>query len=74
VRFDSKIRFEPVSLQVSGPWWAGCVEGDPMVHDTVLTQPLRPLTVPGEYRMVYRVFARDSYPVAGTIPLVLLQS
>lgn len=68
LRFDSKIRSEPVSLQVLGPGGPTALDGTRAVDGTVLSQRLRPLTVPGEYRIVYRVLATDLHPVAGTIP------
>ncbi|MCY7402623.1 MAG: copper resistance protein CopC [Nocardioides sp.] len=51
---------------VTGPDGQQWQAGAPSTSGADVTQPLQPLTVPGEYQVAWRVVAADGHPISGT--------
>jgi len=60
----------PVVVAVTAPDGSRVDEGEPLVADTRVQQPIEP-TGNGEYAVVFRVVAEDGHPVKGALTFVL---
>ncbi len=65
--FDEAVQdFQPV-VTVLGPDGQKYESGAPQVDSTVVTTPLGPLTISGDYVIAYRVVSADGHPVQGEV-------
>ena len=71
VTLDFKDRIVGQALvAVTAPDGARVDDGEPVVMDTRVQQPIEP-TANGEYAVVFRVVAEDGHPVKGTVTFTL---
>ena len=61
--FDSPIQDIGDVVIVVGPDGTHAETGSPVVVNNVVTVALKPITVPGHYRVAYRVTSTDGHPV-----------
>jgi len=54
------------AIKVTAPDGSDIIEGDPVVDDKVVTQPLADERPAGEYSVAWRVTSADGHPVDGT--------
>jgi methionine-rich copper-binding protein CopC len=61
--FDSPIQDIGDVVIVVGPDGTHAETGSPVIVNNVVTVALKPITVPGHYRVAYRVTSTDGHPV-----------
>jgi len=61
--FDSPIQDIGDVVIVVGPDGTHAETGSPVIVNNVVTVDLKPITVPGHYRVAYRVTSTDGHPV-----------
>jgi methionine-rich copper-binding protein CopC len=71
VTFNEPLQDSFAALTVTGPDGAQWQQGGPVIDGSTISVPLKPLTLPGDYTVAYRVISADSHPVTGTLRFTL---
>jgi hypothetical protein len=65
LQFNQPVNTEILTVKVTGPTGEDATAGPASVNNTTVSQPLKPVTTPGKYEVVYRIVSEDGHPVAG---------
>lgn len=68
--FAQAVQPRYAAVAVTGPDGARVDAGSPQVAGGSVTEPLRPLSVPGRYLVAYRVLSEDGHPVSRQLTFV----